>query len=113
MASKKEKNGDAEDVKKHGETDQPPADPGAIGDGAPPEKQPESGEAMPHTPPTAETKEPEKPAEGVQEDPPAHSAPHKTSQHHPPRPKCPICGSEAVGVAGGLRRCNQCGQTWH
>lgn len=75
--------------------------------------QPESGEAMPHTPPTAETKEPEKPAEGIQEDPPVNSAPHKMSQNAPPRPKCGFCGSEAVGVAGGLRRCNQCGQTWH
>ena len=25
---------------------------------------------------------------------------------------CPVCGSTAVGIAGGLRRCNQCSHSW-
>lgn len=28
------------------------------------------------------------------------------------RPSCPECGSNATGLAGGMRRCNQCGATW-
>lgn len=28
------------------------------------------------------------------------------------RPVCPRCGSTACGIAGGLRRCNQCGASW-
>jgi hypothetical protein len=34
------------------------------------------------------------------------------SEPPPPRPesKCPHCGSEAIGMGGGMRRCNQCGQ---
>lgn len=30
----------------------------------------------------------------------------------PPKPACPTCGSLAVGMAGGMRRCNQCGEQW-
>jgi hypothetical protein len=28
------------------------------------------------------------------------------------RPICPKCGSTACGIAGGMRRCNQCGASW-
>jgi glycosyltransferase involved in cell wall biosynthesis len=28
------------------------------------------------------------------------------------RPECPKCGSTACGIAGGLRRCNQCQAAW-
>ncbi len=27
-------------------------------------------------------------------------------------PVCPKCGSTATGLAGGMRRCNQCGESW-
>jgi hypothetical protein len=27
-------------------------------------------------------------------------------------PACPKCGSGALGVAGGMNRCNQCGHSW-
>jgi hypothetical protein len=27
-------------------------------------------------------------------------------------PSCPTCGSTAVGIAGGMRHCNQCGASW-
>ena len=34
----------------------------------------------------------------------------------PPTPRvglfCQACGSSAVGIAGGMRRCNQCGNSW-
>jgi hypothetical protein len=29
-----------------------------------------------------------------------------------PRSTCPSCGSAAVGMAGGMRRCNQCAHSW-
>jgi glycosyltransferase involved in cell wall biosynthesis len=29
-----------------------------------------------------------------------------------PRPQCPICRSTATSLAGGMRRCNQCGASW-
>lgn len=29
-----------------------------------------------------------------------------------PRSKCPECGSTSTGMAGGMRRCNQCAASW-
>ena len=30
----------------------------------------------------------------------------------PTGPSCPNCSSTAIGIAGGMRRCNQCGNSW-
>jgi hypothetical protein len=30
----------------------------------------------------------------------------------PRRHACPKCGSSAIGIAGGMRRCNQCGHSF-
>lgn len=50
----------------------------------------------------------EKAEEEAPEPPPA---PVET-QTKPPQPSCGKCGSIAIGNAGGMRRCNQCGHQW-
>jgi len=44
--------------------------------------------------------------------PPAAPIPTITRVEGYTRPTCPRCGSTAVGVAGGMRVCNQCGNAW-
>jgi len=72
----------------------------------------ESPEEVPSSPEPAPAPPKEKPAaptvapivvEKEKTPPPPPPAPVRVG------PACPSCGSNAVGVAGGMRHCNQCG----
>lgn len=69
-----------------------------------PEKEPEPVISVPLAEPTPEPE--------VVETMPT-PVPEAASTPAPVRtgPICPACGSSAVGIAGGMRRCNQCGHS--
>jgi len=86
-----------------------------------PTSEPEPDEVTPKVEPEPEAAPAPEPAKTPEPEPEPAPEPVKASEpeqkpvpeiHHPTKPACPSCGAHAIGHAGGLKHCNQCGMSW-